>query len=66
MIILLDGGKNVFDMRSIQTRVFDTTNKNKIMREIIAFIQDIYFDIDVMDAVEVLEVYQTFFKLLGI
>jgi len=36
-------------MRSIQTRVFDTTDKDKLMRAIISTLQDLYFDIDVMD-----------------
>ncbi|MCF6252223.1 MAG: hypothetical protein L3J75_13285 [Methylococcaceae bacterium] len=36
-------------MRSIQTRVFDTTDKDKLMRAIINTLQDLYFDIDVMD-----------------
>jgi len=36
-------------MRSIQTRAFDTTDKDKLMRAIISTLQDLYFDIDVMD-----------------
>lgn len=36
-------------MRSIQTRVYDTTDKDKIMRAIISTLQDLYFDIDVVD-----------------
>ncbi len=36
-------------MRSIQTRVFDTTDKDKLMRAIISTLQDLYFDIGVMD-----------------
>ena len=36
-------------MRSIQTRVFDTTDKDRIMRAIIGSMQDLYFDLDVID-----------------
>ena len=36
-------------MRSIQTRVFDTTDEDKIMRAVISSMQDLYFDIDVLD-----------------
>ncbi len=36
-------------MRTLQTRIFDTTDKDKIMRAIISTMQDLYFDIEVMD-----------------
>ena len=36
-------------LRSIQTRVFDTTDKLKIMDAAVAAMQDLYFDIDVLD-----------------
>ena len=36
-------------MRSIQTRVFDTTDRDKIMRAVISTLQDLYFDLDVID-----------------
>lgn len=36
-------------MRSLQTRVYDTTNQAKIMRAVISTLQDLYFDIDVLD-----------------
>lgn len=36
-------------MRSIQSRVYDTTDKDRIMRAIISTLQDLYFDIDVID-----------------
>ncbi|MGR9074462.1 MAG: hypothetical protein ACU833_15480 [Gammaproteobacteria bacterium] len=36
-------------MRSIQTRVYDTTDKEKIMYDVISVMQDLYFDIDVLD-----------------
>ena len=36
-------------LRSIQTRVFDTTDRSKIMRVAVATMQDLFFDIDVLD-----------------
>ena len=36
-------------LRSIQTRVFDTTDRAKILRVAIATMQDLFFDIDVVD-----------------
>jgi len=36
-------------LRSIQTQVFDTTDRAKIMRAIVATMQDLFFDIDVLD-----------------
>jgi hypothetical protein len=36
-------------LRSIQTRVFDTTDRAKIMRVAVATMQDLFFDIDVLD-----------------
>jgi hypothetical protein len=36
-------------LRSIQTRVFDTTDRVKIMRAVVATMQDLFFDIDVLD-----------------
>jgi hypothetical protein len=36
-------------LRSIQSRVFDTTDKLKIMDAAVAAMQDLYFDIDVLD-----------------
>lgn len=36
-------------LRSIQSRVFDTTDKRKIMDAAVAAMQDLYFDIDVLD-----------------
>lgn len=36
-------------LRSIQTRVFDVTDKVKIMRAAVATMQDLFFDIDVLD-----------------
>jgi hypothetical protein len=36
-------------LRSIQSRVFDTTDKFKIMNAAIAAMQDLYFDVDVLD-----------------
>ena len=36
-------------MRALQTRVFDTTDKVKTMRAVIHTLQDLFFDIDVLD-----------------
>jgi len=36
-------------LRSIQTRVFDTTDRVKILRTAVATMQDLFFDIDVLD-----------------
>jgi len=36
-------------LRSIQTRVFDTTDRAKILRVAVATMQDLFFDIDVLD-----------------
>lgn len=36
-------------MRALQTRVFDTTNKRKTMQAVIYTLQDLFFDIDVLD-----------------
>ncbi len=36
-------------LRSIQSRVFDTTDRAKILRAAIATMQDLFFDIDVVD-----------------
>ncbi len=36
-------------MRAIQTRVYDTTDKKKTLRAVINTMQDLFFDIDVLD-----------------
>jgi len=36
-------------LRSIQTRVYDTTDKATILRAVVATMQDLFFDIDVLD-----------------
>ena len=36
-------------MRFLQTRVYDTTDKEKIMQAVISVMQDLFFDIDVLD-----------------
>ena len=36
-------------LRSIQTRVYDTTDKAAILRAVVATMQDLFFDIDVLD-----------------
>jgi hypothetical protein len=44
----MEGGSAV-ELRSFQTRVFDTTDKHKMMRTIIAVLQDLGFIIDKTD-----------------
>lgn len=36
-------------LRSVQSRVYDTTDRAKIMRAAVATLQDLFFDIDVLD-----------------
>ena len=36
-------------MRALQTQVFDTTDKEKTMRAVVSTLQDLFFDIDVLD-----------------
>lgn len=36
-------------MRSLQTRFYDTTDKEKVMRAVSGVMQDLFFDIDVLD-----------------
>ena len=45
---VLEGGSAV-ELRSFQTRAFDTTDKHKMMRTIIATLQDLGFIIDKTD-----------------
>jgi len=45
---VMEGGSAV-ELRSFQTRVFDTTDKHKMMRTIIAVLQDLGFIIDKTD-----------------
>ena len=47
---LLDSGSNQVQLRSIQTRVFDTTEKEKTIRTIMATLQDLGFVIDQADS----------------
>ena len=42
-------GGSAVELRSFQTRVFDTTDKHKMMRTIIAVLQDLGFIIDKTD-----------------
>jgi len=46
---LLDSKEGQVKLRSIQTRVFDTTNKEKTLRTVIATLQDLNFVIDKAD-----------------
>ncbi len=45
----LQGGSQV-ELRSMQTRAFDTANKNQITRSVVATLQDLGFVIDNADA----------------
>lgn len=47
---LLDSDSSQVQMRSIQTRAFDTTDKEKTLRTIMATLQDLGFVIDKADA----------------
>ncbi len=47
---LLDSESNQLRLRSIQTRAFDTTDKDKTLRAIIATLQDLGFIVDKADA----------------
>jgi len=47
---LLDSDSSQVQLRSIQTRAFDTTDKEKILRTIMATLQDLGFVIDKADA----------------
>lgn len=46
---VLDSGKSQVELRSIQTRAFDMTNRRKALRTIIATLQDLEFVIDKAD-----------------
>ena len=48
---LLDSDVSQVQIRSIQTRAFDTTNKKKTLRTVIATMQDLAFVIDRADLV---------------
>lgn len=48
---LLDSDVSQVQIRSIQTRAFDTTDKEKTLRTVIATLQDLGFVIDKADAV---------------
>ena len=48
---LLDSESSQVQLRSIQTRAFDTTDKEKTLRTIIATLQDLGFVIDKADSV---------------
>lgn len=47
---LLDSDSSQVQLRSIQTRAFDTTDKEKTLRTIISTLQDLEFVIDKADA----------------
>ncbi len=46
---ILMSEKSQVKLRSIQSRVFDTTDRTKILRAAVATMQDLFFDIDVLD-----------------
>ena len=46
---LLDSGQSQVKLRSIQSRVFDTTDKKKTLRTVIATLQDLGFVLDKAD-----------------
>ncbi len=48
---LLKTDESQVKMRSIQTRAFDTTDKNKMLRTVIATLQDLGFVVDKADEV---------------
>jgi hypothetical protein len=48
---LLKSGQSQVQTRSIQTRAFDTTDKNKTLRTVIATLQDLGFVVDKADDV---------------
>jgi hypothetical protein len=48
---LLDSDESQVQLRSIQTRVFDTTDKEKTLRTIISTLQDLGFVVDKADAI---------------
>jgi hypothetical protein len=46
---ILMSEKSQVKLRSVQTRVFDTTDKIRIMRAAVAAMQDLFFELDVLD-----------------
>ena len=48
---LLDSDSSQVQLRSIQTRAFDTTDKEKTLRTVISALQDLEFVIDKADAI---------------
>lgn len=48
---LLDSDQSQVELRSYQSRVFDTTNKEKTLRTIIATLQDLNFVVDKADLI---------------
>lgn len=46
---VLDSNQSQVELRSIQTRTFDTSNKSKTMRAVIATLQDLGFVLDSAD-----------------
>jgi hypothetical protein len=48
---VLDGGKETLHIRSIQTRIFDTADRERTLRDVIATLRDLDFTIARADAV---------------
>jgi hypothetical protein len=46
----LGGGESMLKLRSVQTRAFETTDKNRVMRGVIATLQDLGFMVTGADA----------------
>ena len=47
---VLAGGESMLKLRSAQTRAFDTTDKNRVMRGVVATLQDLGFMVTGADA----------------
>lgn len=48
---VLDGGKETLQLRSMQTRIFDTADRDRTLRDVIATLRDLEFTIAKADAV---------------
>ena len=46
----LSGGESMLKLRSVQTRAFETTDKNRVMRGVVATLQDLGFMVSSADA----------------
>jgi hypothetical protein len=48
---VLAGGESMLKLRSAQTRIFETTDRNRVMRGVVATLQDLGFMVTGADAV---------------